>query len=212
MNVTRLCLVRHGETDWNLAQRIQGSLDIPLNATGIAQAEAAAAALAKHRFDRFYSSDLARAQQTAKFISAKLGLLPQLDARLRERDYGVLQGLSRDEAAIQYPDMLASLRARQLNFDPIDSEPLPVFIDRVQGVLAEFAQREAGKTTLAVSHGHFMDACYRLAAPQPFDIPRTWKIENAAINWLWHDGQRWHIEAWNQNAHLNDALDENTPA
>jgi uncharacterized phosphatase len=92
-------LVRHGETDWNLQTRIQGSTDIPLNDTGREQAREAAAALAELPVGAIIASDLSRARETAEIIAAPHHLGVLLDPRLRERGFGVLEGRLNAEAA-----------------------------------------------------------------------------------------------------------------
>ena len=82
--MTTLYVVRHGETPWNVVGRYQGQLDPPLNENGRRQAETTAAKLALLGFEAIYSSDLARARQTAEALSQKTGLPVQLDPRLRE--------------------------------------------------------------------------------------------------------------------------------
>src|SRR5687768_215963 len=84
MNAARLCIVRHGETEWNAARRIQGQLDVPLSNVGRAQARCVSEALPEGRFGALYSSDLARVLQTAAPAAERLGLVPRVDARLRE--------------------------------------------------------------------------------------------------------------------------------
>jgi len=106
--VTTLYLVRHGETDWNAARRIQGSTDIPLNETGRAQARATAAALVE-RFTgtrpRVVSSDLSRARETAEIIADALGApAPTLYPELRERAYGVAEGMTVAEYLERFGD------------------------------------------------------------------------------------------------------------
>ena len=106
-----LVLVRHGETDWNLSGRAQGHADIPLNDTGRAQAQAVARRLAGFAPVRLWSSDLARASQTAEAIAATTGLTVELDSRLREYDVGERSGLTLDEAAEQFPEEFATYRS-----------------------------------------------------------------------------------------------------
>lgn len=92
--MTLITLVRHGQTDWNLARRIQGSTDIPLNETGRADALTAAAALAGVTHHAIYSSPLLRASETAEIISAELGLgAPVLVPDVREREFGEGEGM-----------------------------------------------------------------------------------------------------------------------
>ena len=91
MEATRICLVRHGETNWNAQQRIQGQIDIGLNAAGLAQAAAAARWLTGQPVVALYSSDLLRARQTAESIATTLKLLPDLRPEFRERPNGLFE-------------------------------------------------------------------------------------------------------------------------
>ncbi|MBI3763708.1 MAG: histidine phosphatase family protein, partial [Chloroflexi bacterium] len=109
--MTRLWLIRHGETDWNVEGRWQGQTDPPLNESGRAQAEALAAQLAGIRIEAIYSSDLQRAHTTARIIARGLGLPVRLDARWREIDQGEWEGLLVTEVAARYPDELAARRS-----------------------------------------------------------------------------------------------------
>lgn len=106
--MTALTLIRHGETDWNRARRIQGSTDIPLNDTGREQARAAAAALRARGSDlpvTVVSSDLSRARETAEIIAAELGVAgPRLYPGLRERSYGEAEGVDAAEYLRRWGD------------------------------------------------------------------------------------------------------------
>ncbi|MCR2809887.1 MULTISPECIES: histidine phosphatase family protein [unclassified Microbacterium] len=114
--MTLLTLVRHGETDWNRARRVQGSTDIPLNETGRAQARDAAAALraqldlsAAAACPVVVSSDLSRARETAEIIADELGLAaPRTYAGMRERAYGEAEGVDADEFLARWGDWHAA--------------------------------------------------------------------------------------------------------
>ena len=107
----RLVLVRHGETDWNRSGRAQGHADVPLNATGHAQAKALALVLADLAPARLWSSDLARARETAEAIAEATALLVELDPRLREYDVGERSGLTLAEAVVRFPEQYAAYAA-----------------------------------------------------------------------------------------------------
>ena len=92
--MTRLLLVRHGETDWNAAGRLQGQTDRPLSDFGRRQARQLAEELADEGLEAIYSSDLSRARETAEIVSERLGLPVVLDADLREKDWGTWEGLT----------------------------------------------------------------------------------------------------------------------
>ena len=100
----RLLLVRHGETDWNAAGRIQGCTDTPLNARGRAQAAALAEKLrSSERAEALYTSPLRRAAETAEIIGSALGLRPEPVEALREISFGVWEGCSWAEIQRRWP-------------------------------------------------------------------------------------------------------------
>src|SRR5205809_708167 len=104
MKKTQVIIVRHGQTQWNLKLIRQGHLDSPLTEKGMAQAKALAQRLAQEKFNALYSSDLGRAVQTAEMIAAVTGHEIVTDARLRERNLGVFQGLNGDEIKEKFPE------------------------------------------------------------------------------------------------------------
>ncbi|MEW9899430.1 histidine phosphatase family protein [Chitinivorax sp. PXF-14] len=206
---TRLCLVRHGETDWNVARRLQGHIDVPLNDNGVKQAEATAVGLAGESFDAIYSSDLTRARQTAEAAAQRLKLPIRFRPSLRERHYGVFQGLTHVEGSKQHPEAYRRFSARELDYDiPGDGESLRRFGCRVHETLEEIAQAHPGETVLVVTHGGALHIANRVASGQPIDAARDYPIPNAALNWLSYQEGHWEIERWADLRHLDGALDE----
>ncbi|TAH50449.1 MAG: histidine phosphatase family protein [Betaproteobacteria bacterium] len=204
-----ICLVRHGETSWNAERRLQGHIDIPLNHRGVAQAESTARSMADVHFAAMYSSDLQRAHDTARAIANRRAQQPRTDPRLRERHYGVFQGLTYDEASARFPEAYARFKARDI-VQPIpgDGESLATFATRVTEALAEIAQRHAGARVLVVTHGGVLDIAHRLAAGKPLHTARDFTIPNAALNWIEHEAGQWRLLDWGDERHLADALDE----
>ncbi|WP_137936484.1 histidine phosphatase family protein [Chitinivorax sp. B] len=206
---TRLCLVRHGETDWNVERRLQGHLDIRLNANGLAQAEATANGLSVHTFHAIYSSDLTRARQTAGAAALQLGL-PIVEMQLlRERHFGVFQGLTHAEAAQLHPAIHATFAARDLHFTlPDGGESLVGFAARVSMALRQIVATHVGMTVLVVTHGGVLHMVNRLATGAAINEPRDYPIPNAALNWLSYQNGHWQIDLWADQRHLQGALDE----
>lgn len=207
-NATRLCLIRHGETTWNAERRIQGQLDIQLSEVGLAQAEALAASLADTRIDAIYSSDLARARQTAEACLRRLDRPLHLRTGLRERHYGVFQGLTYAEAAERHPQAYASFAARDAEFALSGGESLAGFTSRVLQCVHAILDEHAGGTLLAFTHGGVLDVLYRHATGKPLDAPRDFDIPNTGLNWFEVSGGRWRIRRWADRSHLTDVLDE----
>jgi probable phosphoglycerate mutase len=207
----RICLVRHGETAWNTERRLQGHIDIPLNETGLSQAEATARSLARAglNFSALYSSDLARARQTAAAIARTHALAPTHDPRLRERHYGHFQGLTFDEAEHRHPDHFRRFKARDPHFAlPDNGESLNALAARVHAALEDIARQHAGETVAVVTHGGVLDIAHRLATGQALESAREFAIPNAALNWIEHTAGSWKLIAWADESHLQGALDE----
>jgi glucosyl-3-phosphoglycerate phosphatase len=122
----RLVLWRHGQTTWNAERRFQGQSDIPLDQTGLAQAERAARLLAGLRPDLIVSSDLIRASATAAPLARLTGLEVTLDKDLRERHGGRWEGLTDGEIRARYP-------VEHATWTPPDGEPATGVVNRVVG-------------------------------------------------------------------------------
>lgn len=206
---TRLLVIRHGETAWNLETRIQGHTDIPLNAQGRWQAQRLGQALADEGISAIYSSDLQRAQDTARAIGEHSGVPVQLDLGLRERHFGHLEGLTQTEIAQQHPQESRRWRERDPSYGPQGGETLQAFYDRCVGAAARLAQAHPGQTIALVAHGGVLDCFYRAANRVALHLPRTWKVSNASINRLLYSPEGFSMLAWADNRHLeDDALDE----
>ncbi len=199
---TRVIAVRHGETDWNVGQRIQGHTDIALNANGRWQAERLAAALADEELHAVYSSDLQRAWHTAAACASGHGLAVQAAPGLREREFGAFEGLSFSEIEQRWPADALRWRRREPGFAPGNGETLNAFYARCTQAAATLAERHRGQTILLVAHGGVLDCLYRAAARAALDAPRSWDLRNATINRLLHSAGGFALVGWNDGAHL----------
>ena len=207
---TRVLVVRHGETDWNVATRIQGQLDIELNATGRWQARKLADALAGEGLAAIYSSDLARAWQTAEAVAARQEQPPVADAGLRERGFGDFQGLTFDEIAERWPEPSRRWRRREVDFAPGGGESLRDFYARSVGCAGRIAARHPGTTICLVTHGGVLDCLYRAAARIDLQGPRSWQTANASINRLLYSDAGFTLVGWADGAHL-EGIGSNGP-
>lgn len=154
--MTEFWLIRHGQTNWNLEGRWQGQASYapPLNETGRAQAEAAAAQLLDgQRFGAIYSSDLLRARETAEIIAARLGLRVRLEPRLREVNLGIWEGLMGMDIAQRYPAELAERERNPVHARPPGGETLAEVAKRVWAAADEAALAQAGARLVIVAHG-----------------------------------------------------------
>lgn len=207
---TLFCLVRHGETAWNREKRVQGQIDIDLNPRGQAQARALRAGLAGQAFDAVYSSDLRRAWSTALIAMDGTGLSVTADPALRERHFGMLQGLTAEEAAHRLPEVHRRHKARVADFDLGDGESLARFGARVVAALELLAVRHRGQKVLVFTHGGVLDVAYRAATGRPIEAPRDFPLSNAALNWIEHHDGAWRLLTWADCDHLSQTLDEVT--
>ncbi|GAB4053871.1 histidine phosphatase family protein [Catellatospora paridis] len=199
--ITRVLLWRHGNTDWNAAQRVQGQLDVPVNDRGRAQAQAAAAVLARGEAQLMITSDLSRCTQTAAPLAELTGLTPERDARLRERHFGSWQGLTTPEVRERFPESYARWRAADP--DPGDGlEPLADLGKRVSETIRQAAERVPGGTAILVSHGGAIK--YGVAAllgwPEEM-LPTIAPVQNCHwVDLILQPSYGWRVSAYNVGA------------
>lgn len=208
--MTRLILVRHGETEWNRQLRFQGQVDVPLNATGHEQARRVAQSLAAGEVHAVVSSDLARARQTAmplvEHLAHRGGPALIESAALREQSFGCVDGMRVDEIKQQHPGAWNQWVAFQADFAFDGGESTRRFHARVLQGLREVADAHRGQTLVVVTHGGVLDMVWRSVRTLSLDGPRETHIPNGGINRLQcaSDGAPagWQILDWADIAHL----------
>jgi probable phosphoglycerate mutase len=200
--VTELLFIRHGETDWNRQQRFQGQIDVPLNATGHAQAARLGQRLAYDPYQGFFSSDLLRARETAAPLAAAWGLQPTLMPGLREQSFGVLEGLDVPTIKLQHADLWRDWLQHRGDYALPGGESLRQFHARVMDAVQELAAAGAGRRLAVVTHGGVLDMLWRSAKGLPLDGLRECEIPNTGLNRLRWAGGKLHIERWADDEHL----------
>lgn len=211
--MTEILLIRHGETEWNAIKRLQGHLDIALNAEGERQAAALGQALLDEPLDVIVSSDLQRAMQTAQAIAQPRGMTIKVDPGLRERCYGAFEGVMYSEIPARFPEAYAAWQARDIDARFPDgerkAETLREFHERAIATINRLASLYPNRKIALVTHGGVLECAYRAAKGISLLSARDFDIFNASINRVvWNDATL-HISEWSDVAHLTqDALDE----
>lgn len=162
-----LTLVRHGATEWNALRRFQGRTDLPLSTEGRAQARAIAATLASDPAGAIFSSDLARAVETANIVAKPHGLEVTRDERLREFDFGRWEGMTWDEIVAAYPHLAGHGSTAAKLYAPDGGESFAAVCARVAAFLADL-QRKALASAIVVTHAgplHAIFSVLELDAP-----------------------------------------------
>lgn len=190
---TTICLVRHGETDWNLQHRYQGQADIPLNATGREQARLVADAIGDDGWDAIVSSPLSRAMETARAIAAVAGIdtgAIEQEPDLAERAYGDAEGLTLAEREARFPDG---------NWPGL--EEWDDVAKRSMLALEHIARRHQGDRVLVVCHGGVINAILAVITKGEMGTGIT-VIINTARTILIKQGDAWDLESVNVTDHL----------
>ncbi|MDL1910836.1 histidine phosphatase family protein [Chloroflexi bacterium CFX6] len=151
--MTQLCLVRHGQTDWNLEGRYQGQSDVPLNENGFAQAMQLAEQLKGETFAAIYSSDLLRARQTAQPVAKMLGMPVQIEPRLREINQGEWEGVLVEDIRARYAELWSQRTVDPASVRPPGGETVGEVAARVYAALDDIARLFPTERALIVSHG-----------------------------------------------------------
>ena len=182
MTETILGLLRHGQTDWNIDLRLQGSTDIPLNETGKAQALVAAQHLRREDWDVIIASPLSRAKDTADIVGAVLAMPVVVVPELIERSFGVAEGMDH-----------ASWRKLYESHETIEGlESLEDLRTRTLLLLDLIKNEYAGQRVLAVSHGAFIRKLLTIISNG--ELPREGdRLGNASLNKFMHADGLWTI-------------------
>lgn len=151
--MSHFCLVRHGQTDWNLEGRYHGQSDVPLNENGRAQAHLLAQQLSGQSFAAIYSSDLQRARDTAEIMAVAIGLPVTLEPRLREIDQGDWEGQLVDEIKARYAEVWQKRIVDPTNVRPPGGETVGEVATRVYSALDDIVKVYPVGTILICSHG-----------------------------------------------------------
>ena len=204
--MARWLLVRHGETDWNTEDRLQGSIDKGLSDTGMRQAEVLAARLKGTALSAIYSSDLSRAKQTADAIAAGRELQVQLATELRERSYGRWEGLTPQEIQDVDPQGYARWRQGDEDFAPLDGESLADLRARMSVLATRLRQAHSGDDTiLLVGHGGSLMTLTVSMLGIPALRPCL-TLGNASLSVLSVSLDNTVLERWNDTSHWEDIL------
>ncbi|WP_088043921.1 histidine phosphatase family protein [Bacillus sp. EAC] len=188
--MTEICLVRHGQTDWNFNNIIQGREDIPLNDLGKRQAKDSAHFLSAEKWDAIISSPLVRAKETAKAIAefSKIDTIIE-DEGFIEREFGEASGKP-----------ISDVRERIYNDDIIGMETSNQLMERAFHALEEIALNHDGKRIIIVAHSHTIKAILHRIAPNKVNF-RT-SLNNACANYIELIDGKWKINAFNISDHI----------
>jgi probable phosphoglycerate mutase len=182
---TKLCVTRHGETDWNISGILQGWIDVPLNDNGRRQALELAQTLARYDFAWVCTSPLRRSAETAEIVSRAWRLPPPTPYEgLKERHFGLIQGMPKRELSLSHPGLHGEIVRRNPACDFEQGESVDHFADRVLDALRDIARQHSGTSVLVVTHGWVMDAITRHVRHLPRTTVLDMKRRNGESLWL----------------------------
>lgn len=185
MSETVLGLFRHGQTNWNIDLRLQGTADIPMNATGVEQVSRAAAVIAMQSWDLILSSPLSRAKQSAEIIASELGVAEiKTHDLLLERAFGIGEGMLYEEWNSKYSHL----------DDIPGAESTKLITDRSQRLLDFVEENFSGKKVLAVSHGALIRFVLHVVTDGEIP-PKGERLDNASLHVV-RKQQQWALDAW----------------
>ena len=185
--MTRILLVRHGETEWNVVQRVQGWTDTPLNAVGQAQAAALAERLRDVSITAVYSSDSSRAVQTVQPAAAEHGLPLQTMPELREKGFGVWEGLTKADLERDHTDLWHRYHVlHELDSAIPGGETYTQVLDRMRLALCQILDAHPGEddTVLVATHGGSGRAFVLFALQAPLSTLQRLRLDNTSLTRL----------------------------
>ncbi len=202
--MTRFLFVRHGQSEWNAARRIQGQIDIDLDEVGRQQVQRVVRRLAAEPITAIYSSPLLRAKATAEALARRVALPVQVDARLMEYDFGVMSGLTWNEVAENHPEV-ASRWLEDPWVVPVEgSEGRPNFATRVLAAIHDIGVTYPEQQVVVVAHGGTFGIY--LTAMLGLDLARRhpFHFGNTSVSLIELRAGVFHIHYLNNLCHLSD--------
>lgn len=207
MALERVLLIRHGQTDWNVTGRWQGTIPVGLNAEGREQARSLAAHLRGRPIRTVMSSDLPRAFDTAAALAAVVGVEAQADERLREFAMGVFQGNTRVEIETNLAAEWAGFRADYWDYQIPQGESRRDLQNRVYAAWLDLVAQAPGPEAALVSHGGSIRVLLMRLFPGDERVQHT-HIDNTSVTMLEKDGTGWQLLELNAVDHLGPPLDD----
>lgn len=203
MEETKIILIRHGETEWNSQKRMQGHLNSDLSKVGMNQIKALGEWMKKVSFDHIYSSDSMRAELTAKSITNYTEHLLKSDIRIREKNLGVFEGLTSDEAKEKYPEIFKLFKNAGKNYVIENGESTQQLLDRSLEFIEDIRVRHSGQSVVIVTHGGVVRVLIKHILGISLDTPTNFHIKNTGIFEIIGNGN-WKVSQMGKVSHLEE--------
>ena len=201
MKETEIILIRHGETEWNSQQRMQGHSNSDLSSVGQAQIQALGQWMKNVPFDLIYSSDSLRAKQTAESITQFSGHELQFDQRLREKNLGVFEGLTSEEARERHPEVFRLFKTAGSKYVIDEGESTQQLQDRALEIVDEIRIKHPEERVLLVTHGGFIRVVMKHSLGLSLETPTRFLIRNTGVfRLVWED--KWIVSQMGGVSHL----------
>ena len=194
-------MIRHGETEWNSQQRMQGHSNSDLSFVGQAQIQALGEWMKNVPFDHIYSSDSLRAKQTAEAITQFSGHELKIDLRLREKNLGVFEGLTSDEASERHPEVFRLFKTAGSKYVIDEGESTQQLQDRALEIVDEIRIKHPEEHVLLVTHGGFIRVVIKHSLGLSLETPTRFLIRNTGVfRLVWED--KWIVSQMGGVSHL----------
>jgi len=201
MKETEIILIRHGETEWNSQKRMQGHSNSDLSSVGQAQIQALGQWTKNVPFDLIYSSDSLRAKQTAEAITQFSGHELQFDQRLREKNLGVFEGLTSEEARERHPEVFRLFKTAGSKYVIDEGESTQQLQDRALEIVDEIRIKHPEERVLLVTHGGFIRVVMKHSLGLSLETPTRFLIRNTGVfRLVWED--KWIVSQMGGVLHL----------
>ena len=201
MKETEIILIRHGKTEWNSQKRMQGHSNSDLSSVGQAQIQALGQWMKNVPFDLIYSSDSLRAKQTAEAITQFSGHELQFDQRLREKNLGVFEGLTSEEARERHPEVFRLFKTAGSKYVIDEGESTQQLQDRALEIVNEIRIKHPEERVLLVTHGGFIRVVMKHSLGLSLETPTRFLIRNTGVfRLVWED--KWLVSQMGGVSHL----------